>query len=182
MAATTLSPPRYLTRLPELLSLLPRNGVGAIIYQNRWKGKGLPTPLPASASPSPLSPLSSPENARTCFWEVKKVLLSFDTVGRPRARAYGVLTWKGQSPLSTLSIQRTVDPNDGLSHSSTPFSHFSFVFRSLPGKRVTPEDKEYVKITGGTAKIWGTTTRPPLLGPEPEARPHAAKPAAAESS
>ncbi|TNY19941.1 phenylalanine ammonia lyase [Rhodotorula diobovata] len=70
--------------LPRLLSLLPRNGLGASVYESRWAGKGLPVPTTAA-----------PSSNETCRWDVKKVKLHTDN-GKIRARAYGVLHWKGK--------------------------------------------------------------------------------------
>ncbi|GAA6014622.1 hypothetical protein JCM10207_006881 [Rhodosporidiobolus poonsookiae] len=74
--------PRPVT-LPRLLSLLPRNGVGARVYQSRWQGKGLPVPSAAQ-----------PDDG--CYWEVKKVRLRVDDEGKVHGRAWGVHNWKGK--------------------------------------------------------------------------------------
>lgn len=68
------------TRLPRLLSLLPRDGLNATVYQSRWHSKGLPTPATASS-------------AEACRWEVKRVDLLLEPT--LKAKAYGVLYWKG---------------------------------------------------------------------------------------
>lgn len=69
-------------KLPQLLSLLPRDGVGASVYASRWAGKGLPVP---TAAPH--------EGDATCRWDVKKVRLVTKD-GRVTGRAWGVLHWK----------------------------------------------------------------------------------------
>ncbi|GAA5985413.1 hypothetical protein JCM11641_000149 [Rhodosporidiobolus odoratus] len=69
--------------LPRLLSLLPRDGVNASVYQSRWAGKGLPVPTSASLEDS-------------CRWDVSKVRLSVDEHGKAHGRAWGVQYWKGK--------------------------------------------------------------------------------------
>ncbi|GJN89881.1 hypothetical protein Rhopal_002870-T1 [Rhodotorula paludigena] len=71
-------------KLPQLLSLLPRDGIGASVYASRWAGKGLPVPTAASH-----------EGDATCRWDVKKVRLVTKD-GRVTGRAWGVLHWKGK--------------------------------------------------------------------------------------
>ncbi|GAA5848830.1 hypothetical protein JCM9279_002958 [Rhodotorula babjevae] len=71
--------------LPRLLALLPRNGVGASVYESRWAGKGLPVPTTAAA-----------DDTASCRWEVKKVKLHSGDNGKLQGRAYGVHFWKGK--------------------------------------------------------------------------------------
>ncbi|GAA5900589.1 hypothetical protein JCM6882_000916 [Rhodosporidiobolus microsporus] len=72
-------------QLPRLLSLLPRDGVGALVYPSRWAGKGLPVPIGAAALDG------------TCRWEIKKVRLQVNEDGKHvGGRAWGVLHWKGK--------------------------------------------------------------------------------------
>ncbi|GAA5839528.1 hypothetical protein JCM11251_002748 [Rhodosporidiobolus azoricus] len=70
--------------LPRLLSLLPRDGVGASVYQSRWAGKGLPVPTSAATLDD------------TCRWDVKKVKLQVKDGKHVGGRAWGVLHWKGK--------------------------------------------------------------------------------------
>jgi len=84
MATTKL----HATSLHRLLSLLPKNGVSASVYQTRWEAKQLPVP-------TPLSPKASFDKA--CRWEVQKVSLGVSDEGKPWAKAFGVLYWKGKS-------------------------------------------------------------------------------------
>jgi hypothetical protein len=74
------------TRLPRLLSLLPKDGVSSSVYQRRWALKGLPVPTAAA-----------PEQGSR--WVVKKVQL--DLHGKVTGRAWGVLYWKGKLQLPT---------------------------------------------------------------------------------
>ncbi|GAA5916119.1 uncharacterized protein JCM6883_001737 [Sporobolomyces salmoneus] len=76
------------SKLPQLLSLLPKDGVGSLVYQNRWKGKGLPVPSPDASTPTAAQD--------TCFYEVKKVQLKQSEQGKLKAEAFGVLYWKGK--------------------------------------------------------------------------------------
>lgn len=85
MSTTKLLP----ASLPRLLSLLPQNGVSASVYQTRWEAKQLPVPSPLSSSSAPLE--------STCRWEVSKVNLGVSDEGKPWAKAFGVLYWKGKS-------------------------------------------------------------------------------------
>ncbi|GAA6023530.1 hypothetical protein JCM11491_005530 [Sporobolomyces phaffii] len=75
------------TKLPRLLSLLPKDGVGALVYQNRWKGKGFPVPSPAA------TPATATD---ACFYEVKKVASKLNEHGVAKLHAFGVLYWKGK--------------------------------------------------------------------------------------
>ncbi|BGO90583.1 hypothetical protein NBRC10512_005303 [Rhodotorula toruloides] len=77
--------------LPRLLSLLPRDGVGARIYPRRWVSKGLPVPSVAIGHPQPA------QDTKNCYWEVKEVKLKTrpDT-GTLFARVKGVKYWKGK--------------------------------------------------------------------------------------
>lgn len=69
--------------LPLLLSHLPKNGAGARVFQSRWVEKGLPVPTGTGA--------------KGCYWEVKKVDLSFrEGDGKPHAVVWGVGYWKGK--------------------------------------------------------------------------------------
>ncbi|KPV77288.1 uncharacterized protein RHOBADRAFT_41281 [Rhodotorula graminis WP1] len=72
--------------LPRLLALLPRNGLGASVYESRWAGKGLPVPTSSAAS----------TGDNSCRWEVKKVKLTPADNGKLHGRAYGVHFWKGK--------------------------------------------------------------------------------------
>lgn len=86
----------YPVRLPRLLSLLPKDGLNAVVYQSRWHALGLPTPANAPESES-------------CRWEVKRVKLLFETTNddkapRVKANAYGVKYWKGECYSSQLGI------------------------------------------------------------------------------
>lgn len=83
------------TKLPRLLSLLPSDGVGSLIYPSRWKGKGLPTP---SSSTTPQSPRDA------CFYDIKKVSLTTTEAGKLKGEAFGVLYWLASS-LSSLSTR-----------------------------------------------------------------------------
>lgn len=82
MATTKL----HAATLPRLLSLLPKNGVSASVYQTRWEAKQLPVP----------SPHSSASLDGTCRWEVSRVNLGVSEEGKPWAKAFGVLYWKGK--------------------------------------------------------------------------------------
>ncbi|BGP14921.1 hypothetical protein JCM10213_003722 [Rhodosporidiobolus nylandii] len=70
--------------LPRLLSLLPRDGVGASVYPSRWAGKGLPVPTSAASLDG------------SCRFDVKKVRLAVGEDGQVRGRAWGVAYWKGK--------------------------------------------------------------------------------------
>jgi hypothetical protein len=72
------------TKLPRLLSLLPKDGVGALVYQNRWKGKGFPIPSPDSTLDS---------NDGACFYQVKRVESNLNEQGVAKLKAFGVLYW-----------------------------------------------------------------------------------------
>ncbi|GAA5893838.1 hypothetical protein JCM8208_001257 [Rhodotorula glutinis] len=74
--------------LPRLLALLPRNGVGASVYESRWAGKGLPVPTSSSTT--------ADNDSGSCRWEVKKVKLHAGDNGKLQGRAYGVQFWKGK--------------------------------------------------------------------------------------
>ncbi|GAA6062796.1 hypothetical protein JCM10212_002165 [Sporobolomyces blumeae] len=74
------------TQLPKLLSLLPKDGVGSRVYQNRWRGQGYPVPTSLN-----------PDDAQgKCYWEVVKSDLRINENGKPRGDAWGVKYWKGQ--------------------------------------------------------------------------------------
>ncbi|GAA5850221.1 hypothetical protein JCM5353_007777, partial [Sporobolomyces roseus] len=75
------------TKLPRLLSLLPQDGVGSLIYPSRWKGKGLPTPSSSTTTQSPRD---------ACFYDIKKVSLTTTEAGKLKGEAFGVLYWKGK--------------------------------------------------------------------------------------
>ncbi|KAM0788847.1 hypothetical protein ACM66B_002932 [Microbotryomycetes sp. NB124-2] len=69
-------------RLPRLLSMLPRDGVGASVYQTRWHAKGLPVPRGQHVD-------------QACRWDVKRVRLDLEG-DKVKGRAYGVMYWKGK--------------------------------------------------------------------------------------
>ncbi|KAK4057959.1 hypothetical protein OIO90_001178 [Microbotryomycetes sp. JL221] len=72
-------------RLPRLLSLLPRDGVGSSVYQTRWHAKGLPVPRrqPSDADDG------------SCRWDVERVKLNHEG-DKVTGKAYGVMYWKGK--------------------------------------------------------------------------------------
>ena len=106
MSATKLHP----ASLPRLLSLLPQNGVSASVYQTRWEAKRLPVP-------SPLSP--SPSLDHTCRWVVEKVNLGVSDEGKPWAKAFGVLYWKGEfASAGHFAEQATADSQSTPPHSA----------------------------------------------------------------
>jgi hypothetical protein len=74
------------SNLPRLLSLLPKDGLNSIVYQTRWKGKGIPTPDSAS------------NLAGASYWDVLLVKHSYNDAGKVTGKAYGVLYWKGELP------------------------------------------------------------------------------------
>ncbi|BGP23716.1 phenylalanine ammonia lyase [Rhodotorula toruloides] len=77
--------------LPRLLSLLPRDGVGARIYPKRWVTKGLPVPSVPIGQPQPA------HDDKNCYWEVKEVKLKTrEDTGTLFARVKGVKYWKGK--------------------------------------------------------------------------------------
>ncbi|GAA5886988.1 hypothetical protein JCM16303_003081 [Sporobolomyces ruberrimus] len=90
------------TKLPRLLSLLPKDGVGSLIYQSRWKGKGFPVPPPTS---SPSNPAQD-----ACYYEVKKVHLAVNDEGKLKGQAFGVLYWKGKR---VTPLEREFEPIRG---------------------------------------------------------------------
>lgn len=70
-------------RLPRLLSLLPRDGVGARVYQTRWRGKGLAVPT---------APLDAPTTGDgPCYYDVKRVRVNPKDQGK--VDAFGVFYW-----------------------------------------------------------------------------------------
>ncbi|GAA6029631.1 hypothetical protein JCM8097_000972 [Rhodosporidiobolus ruineniae] len=77
-------PRAHPVQLPRLLSLLPKNGVGARVYESRWEGKKLPTPSAATPADG------------ACYWDVTKTRITVDSEGKAHGRAWGVLTWKGK--------------------------------------------------------------------------------------
>lgn len=135
---------RY-ANLPRLLSLLPKDGLNAVVFQSRWAGKGLPTPSPSA---------SSAINDATCRWEVKKVRLAFRETENDKAqvaaKAWGVLYWKGAL---ALSFRGTTE----------------LIRLGYAGKRVTPAEKEYEPIKGGLKYEWSALNTPPLLVRAPKA-------------
>lgn len=76
-------------KLPVLLSMLPKEGLGSIIYQARWSKKNLPVPNLLNSSSSATA------TQDTCRWEVKKVALTFNEEGKIGGDAWGVFYWKG---------------------------------------------------------------------------------------
>ncbi|GAA5956702.1 hypothetical protein JCM3765_005710 [Sporobolomyces pararoseus] len=76
------------TKLPRLLSLLPKDGVGSLVYQSRWRAKQLPIP-------SPTDTLST-ASKDSCFYEIKKVHFKANESGKLKAEAFGVFYWKGK--------------------------------------------------------------------------------------
>lgn len=73
------------TKLPRLLSLLPQDGVGSLVYQSRWRAKQLPIP-------SPTDTLST-ASKEACFYEIKKVQIKPNENGKLKAEAFGVFYW-----------------------------------------------------------------------------------------
>ncbi|SCZ98386.1 BZ3500_MvSof-1268-A1-R1_Chr7-1g09119 [Microbotryum saponariae] len=73
-------------QLPRLLSLLPRDGVNAVVYETRWAEMGIPVPTYSA------SKASAPPTSR---WEIKKVRLDLSGP-KPMGRAWGVFYWKGK--------------------------------------------------------------------------------------
>ncbi|KAI5474976.1 hypothetical protein MNV49_002129 [Pseudohyphozyma bogoriensis] len=78
-SSTTLAP----TKLLPLLSLLPRQGLNASVFQSNWAEKGLPVP----SSSTPLD--------QSCRWEVQKVELKNGEKGVD-GDVWGVKYWKGK--------------------------------------------------------------------------------------
>ncbi|KAK4055627.1 hypothetical protein OIV83_000173 [Microbotryomycetes sp. JL201] len=62
--------------------MLPRDGVGASVYQTRWHAKGLPVPRGHRVD-------------ETCRWDVKRVRLNLEG-DKVTGRAYGIMYWKGK--------------------------------------------------------------------------------------
>ncbi len=100
MASTKL----HAASLPRLLSLLPKNGVSAWVYQTRWEAKNLPVPSPLTAAAS---------LDQSCRWVVEKVNLGVSDEGKPWAKAFGVLYWKGKPARSALeeAISEKANPD-----------------------------------------------------------------------
>ncbi|GAA5870569.1 hypothetical protein JCM8547_002050 [Rhodosporidiobolus lusitaniae] len=69
-------------QLPRLLSLLPRDGVGAKVFQSRWAGKDLPVPSASSVDGA-------------CYWEITRVRLRYED-GKVKGRSWGRHFHKGK--------------------------------------------------------------------------------------
>lgn len=87
--------------LPVLLSSLPSNGEGLRVRQRKWAAKGLDVPRG-----TPLAgPMKKEEQQAIqqhgCFWEVTRVKMKDD--GK-HAKAWGRLTWRGESMGSVLRV------------------------------------------------------------------------------
>lgn len=84
--------------LPRLLSLLPRNGLDATVFQARWLTKNLPVPSPLA--PAPLD--------QACYYRVTKVNLTHNSTGKLSAKAWGIKYWKGPHLLLTASSSSSI--------------------------------------------------------------------------